>query len=87
MGRSPIQSLARVVFWRYSRGSWQYDVLCALILGFIFLTPKGVFDGSYFGDSEKGEAASVPVDGEEGTSAEKEGESREIPSSPRTEDR
>lgn len=27
------------VFWTYARGSWQYDVICAVILAFIFLTP------------------------------------------------
>jgi len=40
--------IARSVFWRYQRGSWQYDILCGLILVFIFLIPKSVFDGSYF---------------------------------------
>lgn len=40
--------IGQVVFWRYSRGSWQYDILCGLILAFIFLTPKNVFDGSHF---------------------------------------
>jgi hypothetical protein len=29
------------VLWSYSRTTWQYDVLCALILAFIFLTPQG----------------------------------------------
>jgi hypothetical protein len=33
----------RIIFWNYGRSSWQYDVLCALILAFIFLTPKGWF--------------------------------------------
>lgn len=27
------------IFWTYARGSWQYDVICAVILAFIFLTP------------------------------------------------
>ena len=31
-------------FWSYSRTTWQYDVLCALILAFIFLTPKSWFE-------------------------------------------
>jgi len=34
----------RIVFWSYSRTSWQYDVLCALILAFVFLTPKSWFE-------------------------------------------
>ncbi|HEX8179025.1 MAG TPA: hypothetical protein VF525_05720 [Pyrinomonadaceae bacterium] len=33
----------KVVFWTYGRSTWQYDVLCALILAFIFLTPKSWF--------------------------------------------
>ena len=33
----------KVVFWNYGRTTWQYDVLCALILAFIFLTPKSRF--------------------------------------------
>jgi hypothetical protein len=33
----------KIVFWNYSRTSWQWDVLCVLILCFIFLTPKSWF--------------------------------------------
>ena len=35
--------LKKIVFWTYGRTTWQYDVLCALILAFIFLTPKSWF--------------------------------------------
>jgi hypothetical protein len=31
------------LFWSYRRGSWQYDVIVVLILGFIFLTPRSFF--------------------------------------------
>jgi hypothetical protein len=34
----------KIVFWNYPRTSWQWDVLCVLILVFIFLTPKSWFD-------------------------------------------
>lgn len=37
----------KVLFWSYPRGSWQYDILCALILAFIFLTPKQIFRGEF----------------------------------------
>lgn len=47
-----LQAIKRVVFWTYARGSWQYDILCIVILCFIFLTPKAVFDGSAFPDGE-----------------------------------
>lgn len=35
---------ARSVFWVYERGSWQYDVILAVILAFIFLTPRSFFN-------------------------------------------
>ena len=34
------KALLRVVFWPHRRGSWQYDILSAVILAFIFLTPR-----------------------------------------------
>jgi hypothetical protein len=37
------RSVGRWVLWDYQRASWQYDVMVALILAFIFLTPRGVF--------------------------------------------
>jgi len=43
-----IQPVVKVLFWTYERGSWQYDVICAVILAFIFLTPSTIFDGSAF---------------------------------------
>ncbi len=36
--------LKRVLFWSYSRGTRQYDVMVVLILAFIFLIPASVFD-------------------------------------------
>lgn len=35
--------LKKFFFWSYERGSWQYDVLCGLILAFIFFGPNQVF--------------------------------------------
>jgi hypothetical protein len=32
------------IFWTYERGSWQYDVICAVILAFILLTPRAFFN-------------------------------------------
>ena len=34
---------ARSVLWTYPRGSWQYDILCLLILLFIFLPSHSFF--------------------------------------------
>jgi len=33
-------AIYRGLFWTYERGTWQYDVMVALILAFIFLTPR-----------------------------------------------
>lgn len=35
--------LKNVFFWSYGRGTIPYDLLCALILAFIFLTPSSFF--------------------------------------------
>lgn len=39
-----LESIKKIILWRYERGTWQYDVLCLLIIAFIFLTPKMWFD-------------------------------------------
>ena len=41
-------ALRPTVFWSHRRGSWQYDIICALILAFIFLTPR-----TFFGDQPR----------------------------------
>lgn len=42
---SPVWRIGKnILFWSYRRTSWQYDVMCALILAFVFLTPKSWFD-------------------------------------------
>ena len=33
-----------IILWKYERASWQWDLLCFLIILFIFLTPKQWFD-------------------------------------------
>src|ERR1700737_2207604 len=35
--------LRRFVLWDYARETWQYDVMVAIILAFIFLTPREWF--------------------------------------------
>ena len=49
-----IKKISRVIFWRYRRGGWQYDILCIAILLFIFLVPSSVLDGSYFDNKDTG---------------------------------
>jgi hypothetical protein len=41
-----VKFLQKLFFWSYGRSTWQYDVLCVLILAFIFLTPRSWFDNS-----------------------------------------
>ena len=36
--------LKDIILWKYERASWQWDLLCFLIILFIFLTPKQWFD-------------------------------------------
>jgi hypothetical protein len=38
------QALARIFFWAYERGTWQYDLIVIAILAFIFLTPRSWFE-------------------------------------------
>ena len=42
MGRF-LEGLGSVVLWSYNRGTFPYDVMCAAILLFVFLTPGSVF--------------------------------------------
>ena len=44
--RGLTSTLKKIFFWNYARNTWQWDLLCVVILIFIFLTPKGWFEGS-----------------------------------------
>ena len=35
--------LSKLIFWEFPRGSIHYDIVVALIVAFIFLTPREVF--------------------------------------------
>jgi hypothetical protein len=39
-------TLKKILFWCYERGTWQYDLMCVLILAFIFLAPNWIFNGT-----------------------------------------
>ena len=43
--------IKNVLLWSYERGSWQYDLLCLLIVTAVFLVPS-----SFFGDRDRGQA-------------------------------
>ena len=51
---SPGSSIRKLVFWEFPRASWQYDIVVALILLFIFATPRDWF-------SDQPRAASVTL--------------------------
>jgi hypothetical protein len=38
-----LSTLKKILFWSYERGSWQYDVMCVLILAFVFFSPHFIF--------------------------------------------
>ena len=38
-----LRGVRRSVLWDYPRATWQYDVMVAVILGFVFLTPRNWF--------------------------------------------
>ena len=38
-----LSTLKKILFWSYERGSLQYDLMCVLILAFIFLSPNRLF--------------------------------------------
>lgn len=39
-----LRVIKATILWSYERTSWQWDLLCVLILVFIFLTPKTWFE-------------------------------------------
>jgi hypothetical protein len=37
------QTIRSIFVWSYDRGTLQYDIICALILAFIFFVPRSCF--------------------------------------------
>jgi hypothetical protein len=56
------RTVKKLFFWGYARNTWQYDVLCALILAFIFLTPRSWFKTNL---ALEGHISSEPAQGSE----------------------
>lgn len=44
--KSILRVIKKFLLWSYARNTWQWDVLCVVILAFIFLTPKSWFVNS-----------------------------------------
>ena len=38
-----LAGLKRLILWDYERGVWQYDVMCGIILVFLFFSPRAWF--------------------------------------------
>ena len=36
-------TFSKLIFWEFKRASWQYDIIVAIILAFVFLTPRELF--------------------------------------------
>src|SRR5215218_8298961 len=43
MASGQLSGIKRFLLWDFPRASWQYDVMVAIILAFIFLTPRNIF--------------------------------------------
>ncbi|HEY3130695.1 MAG TPA: hypothetical protein VGL91_14660 [Acidobacteriota bacterium] len=41
------RAIVSVLLWSYERGSWQYDVMCLLIIAFILFTPRSWFQADF----------------------------------------
>ena len=38
-----LTALKKILFWSYGRGTWQYDLMCVLILAFVMFVPGSAF--------------------------------------------
>jgi hypothetical protein len=43
-----LNGIKNTLLWSYARGTWQYDILCLLIIGAVFIVPS-----SFFGDRDR----------------------------------
>ncbi len=55
------RTVHNIFVWSYERGTLQYDIICALILAFIFLVPHSCFVGKRAGKpAPSHQSATVP---------------------------
>jgi hypothetical protein len=57
--RKLFRAIKATLLWSYDRGTWQYDVLCVLILLFVFALPAAWFDER--GAAQKSLAQTLPA--------------------------
>jgi hypothetical protein len=55
-------TIRNVLVWTYERGTLQYDIICALILIFIFLVPKSCFTAKRSVAPRAGSNQTVPLE-------------------------
>jgi hypothetical protein len=72
----------KIVFWNYPRTSWQWDVLCVLILIFIFLTPKTWFTNTAYQHSHPLNTVVIKVIGGKPDKIEAERQAKEAAGNP-----
>ena len=58
-------TLKKTLFWSYERGSWQYDIMCVLILAFIFFAPNSVFHSHRSASADAGLKRIFVVEGKD----------------------
>ena len=56
--RGLLTTLKKIFFWNYARNTWQWDLLCVVILIFIFLTPNWWFSS---GERAQGTVHQSPI--------------------------
>lgn len=52
--KSPLTAIKNVILWSHERGTWQYDMLCLLIICTVFFVPS-----RYFGDRDRASVKNV----------------------------
>lgn len=72
----------KIVFWNYPRTSWQWDVLCVVILIFIFLTPKTWFANTAYQRSHNLRTVPIEVVGGKPDKIEAERHAKEVVGNP-----
>ena len=72
----------KIVFWNYPRTSWQWDVLCVVILIFIFLTPKTWFANTAYQRSHSVHTIVIEVVGGKPDKIEAERHAKEVVGNP-----
>jgi hypothetical protein len=59
--------MKKFLLWSFERGSVQYDVICVIIIAFIFLTPPAAFNDRPRRTSDVNGHTVFTVKGEKGT--------------------